>query len=309
MQETWLITGGAGFIGSAAAKKLVSENQKVIVYDNFSSSDGSLLKPIKNKIKIIKADITNAKKLQKACTGVDYILHHAALVSVPISLQEPDLTHEINIGGTLNVLEAALKNQVRRVIFASSSAVYGNGKKSPYNEFSPTDACSPYAASKLIGEEMCTMFYKAFGLETVVLRYFNVYGPDQNQNSPYSAVIAKFISAVKTSGTLNIDWDGKQSRDFVFIDDVVNANFLAIKKAKAGEVYNVSSGKSHTLLQLAKLIESICGKKMSKTFSPKREGDIRKSAADITKITSLGFKPGFTLEQGLRGMLNPVTKK
>ncbi len=294
------ITGGAGFIGSRLAEKLTEKGHKVIVYDNFSSGDIKNLSAIKNKIKIVKGDITDFKKLKQAMKGADYVYHHAALVSVAQSMQEPAQTHKINIEGANNVLEAARLNGVKRVLLASSSAVYGNGKDIPYKETSGTDCRSPYAASKLIGEELLKCYFKAYGLESVCVRYFNVFGPKQNPNSPYAAVIAKFMDLAKNGDAFFIDWDGRQSRDFVFIDDVADATILAMKKGKAGEVYNVASGRTYTLLNLAKEIENISGKKMKRVFKPKRAGDVKKSAADITKIKKLGYKAKVPLREGLK---------
>lgn len=297
------ITGGAGFIGSRLAEKLTQKGHKIIVYDNFSSGDVKNLSKIKNKIKIVKGDITDFKKLKQAMKGVDCVYHHAAMVSVAQSMEEPAKTHKINIEGTNNVLEAARLNGVKRVLLASSGVVYGNGKELPYKETALTDCRSPYAASKLIGEELLKSYFKAYGLETVCVRYFNVFGPKQNPNSPYAAVIAKFMDLAKRGNTFFIDWDGKQSRDFVFIDDVADATILVMEKGKAGEVYNVASGKTYTLLKLAKEIEAIAGKKMKRVFKPKRAGDVKISAADITKITQLGYKAKVSLKEGLKEIL------
>ncbi len=297
------ITGGAGFIGSRLAERLAEKGHKVIVYDNFSSGDVKNLSKIKNKIKIVKGDITDFKKLKQAMKGVNCVYHHAALVSVAQSMEEPAKTHKINIEGTNNVLEAARLNGVKRVLLASSGVVYGNGKELPYKETALTDCRSPYAASKLIGEELLKCYFKAYGLETVCVRYFNVFGPKQNPNSPYAAVIAKFMDLAKRGNTFFIDWDGKQSRDFVFIDDVADATILVMEKGKAGEVYNVASGKTYTLLKLAKEIEAIAGKKMKRVFKPKRAGDVKNSAADITKITQLGYKAKVSLKEGLKEIL------
>ena len=294
-----LITGGAGFIGSHIAHTLLKKGHKVIVFDNFSSGSLDNLKDIKSQIKIIKGDITDFKQLKAAFKGVDYVYHHAALVSVAESMAKPQDTQKINIEGTNNVLEAAKQTGVKRVLLASSSAVYGNGKQIPYKENGPTDCQSPYAASKLIGEELLKMYNKSYGLNTVMVRYFNVFGPGQNPNSPYAAVIAKFMQCAEQGKAFCIGWDGKQSRDFVFIEDVVAATILVMMKGKAGEVYNVASGKTHNLLQLASAIEQVKGVKLERTFRPKRAGDVKKSAADITKITKLGYKAKFNLKEGL----------
>ncbi len=297
--KTWIITGGAGFIGSHLAKELLRRGQKVIIFDNFSSSDGSLLKPIAKKIKIVNGDIRDFAAVIKAFKGADYVLHHAALVSVPQSVKDPQLTKEINTDGTFNVLFAARMAKVKRVVFASSSAVYGNKAKTPNKESAKPNPNSPYAATKLQGEALCKMFYHFYGLECVILRYFNVFGIGQNPNSPYAAVVSKFADCLKSGLPLTINGDGKQSRDFIFVEDVVQANLLAATKAKAGEVYNVAGGKACSLLQLAALMQKVIGAKTDIIFARQREGDIKKSLADITKIKKAGFKPQTPLKLGL----------
>lgn len=298
--KTWLITGGAGFIGSHLAKELLKRGQKVVIFDNFSSSDGSLLKSVEKKVKIINGDIRDFASVIKAFKGADYILHHAALVSVPQSVKNPKLTKEINTDGTFNVLFAAHMAKVKRVVFASSSAVYGNKAKIPNKETAKPNPNSPYAETKLQGEALCKMFYHFYGLECVILRYFNVFGPGQNPSSPYSAVIAKFSDCLKSGLPLTIHGDGKQSRDFIFVEDVVQANLLAADKAKAGEVYNVAGGKACSLLQLAALMKKAIGIKTDILFAPPREGDIKKSRADITKIKKAGFKQSVSVKEGLK---------
>lgn len=303
-KSTSLITGGAGFIGSHIAHILVKEGHKVIVFDDFSSGSVDNLKDIKKQINIVKGDITDFNQLKTAFKGVDYVYHHAALVSVAESMSNPQKTQKINIEGTNNVLEAARLNGIKKVLLASSSAVYGNGKDMPYKESGSSDCRSPYAASKLIGEELLKMYNKAYGLNSLIVRYFNVFGPGQNPNSPYAAVIAKFMQCAEQGKEFGIDWDGKQSRDFVFVNDVAAATVLVMNKGKAGEVYNVASGKTYTLLRLASLIEDLYGKKIKRVFKPKRAGDVKKSGADIGKIKKLGFRPKFTLEKGLKAMQN-----
>ncbi len=300
--KTWIITGGAGFIGSHLAKELLKRGQKVVIFDNFSSSDGSLLKPVQKQVKIINGDVRDFAAVIKAVKGADYVLHHAALVSVPQSVKEPQLTKEINTDGTFNVLFAARMAKVKRVVFASSSAVYGNNAKIPNKESAKPNPSSPYAQTKLQGEALCKMFYRFYGLECVILRYFNVFGTGQNPNSPYAAVIAKFADCLKAGLPLTIHGDGKQSRDFVFIDDVVKANLLAAIKIEAGEVYNVAGGKAYTLLQLAAIMHKVTGIKSDIIFTPQRNGDIKKSRADITKIKKAGFTPATDLRRGLEIM-------
>lgn len=297
------ITGGAGFIGSHLAETLVKKGHKVIVYDNFSTGNIKNLTAIKDKIEIIKGDIDNLKNLSQYMKGIDYVYHLAALACVARSMQEPTNTQKINISGTNNVLEAARINGVKKVLLASSSAVYGNGTDIPYKETAKTDCRSPYAASKLIGEELAKCYFKAYGLNTVCIRYFNVFGPRQNEAGVNIPVTARFIKAVREQANFEIDWDGKQSRDFIFIEDAINATLLVMQKGKAGEVYNAASGRTYSLLKLAAAIENLFGKKIERVFKPKRAGDIKKSAADISKISALGFKAEFTLEQGLKRMV------
>ena len=298
----WLITGGAGFIGSHLARTLALEGQQVTVLDNLSGGNLQNLVPLQDKIRFIQGDICDFSALLNALKGVDYVLHHAALISVAESMAKPQETERINITGTQNVLEAARQCQVKRVVFASSAAVYGTLPGFPYKETSPTDCQSPYAWSKQAGAELCQLYTKAYHLETVVLRYFNVFGPRQNPNSAYAAVIAKFMQLATENKPLGIDWDGKQSRDFVNVADVVQANLLVAQKGKPGEIYNVASGKTHTLLELADTIEKISGRKLARVSRPKRPGDVHESSADISKIRALGFVPQITLEMGLSEM-------
>ena len=271
---TWVITGGAGFIGSHLAKTLVAQGQRVRIFDNFSSGRKENLAPIANQVQIIEGDICDFNALLPALKGADFVLHHAALVSVPESVQKPLATWQINVQGTANVLEAARQNRIRRVVFACSSAIYGNGPDLPY-------------------------YTQVYGLETVSLVYFNVFGPHQNPNSPYAAVIAKFMQLAAEGKPLGIDWDGLQSRDFVHVRDVVQANLLAALKGAPGETYNVAGGKTYSLLDLADRLDKISGQKLPRVFRPKREGDVKLSSADISHIKTLGFVPQVTLEEGL----------
>jgi len=301
-QFHWVITGGAGFIGSHLARELVRLGQHVTVFDNYASSSRDSLAAIENKIQIIEGDIRDFPALLRAFQGADYVLHHAALVSVPESVEKPLETFQINVQGTANVLEAARQTGVKRVVFASSSAVYGNGTDLPYKETSPVDCQSPYAFSKQAGAELCQLYARAYGLETVALRYFNVFGTGQNPNSAYAAVIAKFMQLAAENKPLGIDWDGLQSRDFVHVSDVVQANLLAALKGVPGEIYNVARGETCSLLRLADIIESVSGRKLERVFRPKRAGDVKLSSADISKIRALGFVPQVSLEDGLRQM-------
>lgn len=304
----WLVTGGAGFIGSHLVRELVRQGQQVTVFDDFSASSPSSLYSVQEKIRLVKGDVRDAPALRAAFQNVDFVLHHAAFVSVPKSVEFPAETAEINVQGTANVLEASRQNGVRRVVFASSSAVYGNGKELPYKETAPADCQSPYALSKWDGERLCREYARS-GLETVVLRYFNVFGPGQNPHSAYAAVITKFMDFARAKEPLQIDWDGLQSRDFIHVTDVVQANLLAVLKGASGEVYNVACGEACSLLELAEAVERAAGRKLGRFFRPKRAGDVRFSAADISKIRALGFVPAVTLEDGLKDLWKSVCAK
>ena len=301
---TCLITGGAGFIGSHIARALINKGHTLLVFDNFSSGSMVNLAPVADKINIIKGDICNFNALLGAFEGVDYVFHQAALVSVPQSVQEPLQTWQINVQGTANVLEAARQQGVKRVMFACSSAIYGNGPDLPYKETAPKDCQSPYALSKLMGLELCQMYTRVYGLETVPLIYFNVFGNGQNPHSPYAAVIAKFMQLAAEGKPLGIDWDGCQSRDFVHVRDVVQANLLAALKGVPGEAYNVARGETCSLLELADLLDNISGQKLMRVFRPKRAGDVKLSSANITKIRALGYAPAVSLAEGLTEMWN-----
>ena len=305
----WLVTGGAGFIGSHIVKELIRQGQKVTVLDNLSSGKLDNLAPVKNKIALIQGDICDLALVQKACKGVDYVLHLAALISVAESMAKPQETAQINVQGTVNVLEAAKQCEVKRLVFSSSAAVYGTRPELPYKETTPTDCQSPYAWSKQVGAELCQLYTKAYGLETVSLRYFNVFGTGQNPNSAYAAVIAKFMQLAAENKPLDIDWDGLQSRDFVSVKDVVQASLLAVTKGVSGETYNVASGHTYTLLELVDTIEKVSGRKLKRVSRPKRPGDVHESSADISKIVSLGYKPSVTLEEGLTEMWAEKMKK
>lgn len=302
----WVVTGGAGFIGSHLVRELVRQNQRVTVFDNFSSSADASLSGLADKIRLIRGDVRDCAALPRALEGADFVLHHAALVSVPKSVENPEETSQINIQGTANVLEAARVCGVRRVVYASSSAVYGNGAEHPHQETDPVDCRSPYAVSKQAGSDLCRMYTQLYGLETVSLRYFNVYGAGQSAYSAYAAVVAKFMACARENKPFEIDGDGRQSRDFIHVSDVVQANLLAALKGGAGEIYNVASGKTCSVLALAEEVEHVSGRKLERIFRPKRAGDVRFSAADISKISALGFVPAVPLEDGLARLWESV---
>lgn len=305
--KKWVVTGGAGFIGSHIIKELVSRGQQVVAVDDFSTGSLSNLSSVQQKIKIVSADICDFSALLKAFQGADYVLHHAALVSVPRSVEEPQLTWQINVSGTLNVLEAARQAGVKRVVFASSCCVYGTSSK-PCKETSPKHPGSPYALSKQIGEELCRFYTQMYGLETVCLCYFNVYGAGQNPNGAYAAVIAQFLQRALNGEPVRIDGTGRQSRDFIAVEDVARANILTAKKGVPGETYNVACGKSYSLLALLRLIEQTTHQKLARTFAPSRAGDVRTSSADISKISRLGFTPRVTLKTGIARLWRSLKK-
>lgn len=311
---SYLITGGGGFIGSSIAEELVKRGEKVRILDNFSTGKrGNLSFANAGEIEIVEGNIRNFDTCRKAVKDVDYVLHHAALVSVPQSAKDPLLTTEINITGTLNMLLAARDAGVKRFIHASSCAVYGDrptdqmvidtsGNVSPIAETIKPNPLSPYAISKLTGEEYCKVFYKLYKLETIALRYFNVFGKRQDPQSEYAAVIPKFIKALLQDKQPVIYGDGKQSRDFIFIDDIVNANLKACTAPSraAGRVFNIACNKYTTITQLLDELKNVLEKNIDPTFMDAREGDIQHSMADISLAREiLGFEPEVKLQEGL----------
>ncbi|MDP2939747.1 MAG: SDR family oxidoreductase [Candidatus Omnitrophota bacterium] len=301
----YLVTGGAGFIGSHIVERLVKLGQDVRVLDNFSCGKEENLKGSINKIELIKADIRDADAVNRAVLGVDFVLHQAALRSVPKSLSNPSDYNAVNIDGTLNLLEAAGQAKVKRFVFASSCAIYGVNHKFPQEESDLPKLISPYALTKLTGEYYCRIFSKNYGLETVSLRYFNVFGPRQALDDEYSAVIPKFITCILNNQPPPIHGSGKQSRDFIYIDNVVEANILATKIANIeSQVINVANGKDYSILDLVALLNKIMGKSIKPIFTPPRPGDVLKALADISKAKKiLKYKPKVNFEQGLKRTL------
>jgi UDP-glucose 4-epimerase len=298
----FLITGGAGFIGSNIAEELVRRKQQVRILDNFTTGKVEHIEPFVNKIEVIKGDIREEKDLRKALKDVDCIFHQAALRSVPRSVDDPLSTNDVNITGTLKLLMVAREMGVKRVVYASSSSAYGDSKLIPQKESHAPSPISPYAVAKLSAEYYCRMYAKTFGLETVSLRYFNVFGPRQDPESKYSAVIPKFIEAALKNETIEIHGDGKQSRDFTYIDNVVQANILAaMTPGISGEVFNIACNESNSVLDIAKGIEKIMGQKVAIKHTPARAGDVRKTCADISKAKKLlKFKPKIGFDDGLK---------
>ncbi|MCD6100328.1 MAG: SDR family oxidoreductase [Candidatus Marinimicrobia bacterium] len=298
----YLITGGAGFIGSNIVEELLKRGEKVRVLDNFSTGKRENILPFLDRIELIEGDIRSYHIVREAVDGVDFVLHQAALPSVPRSIKDPITTNEVNVGGTLNILNAALDAGVKRVVYASSSSIYGNSEVLPKREDMTPNPMSPYAVSKLAGEKYCRVFSEIYGLETVCLRYFNVFGPRQDPNSQYSAVIPKFIAAMKKGERPTIYGDGKQSRDFTYVANVVVANLLVCQVNHGiGEIFNIACGERHSLINLINNLNEVLGVHVEPSFAEARKGDIRHSMADISKAQKmLGYSPFVNFEEGLR---------
>ncbi len=299
---TYLVTGGAGFIGSNIVRRLIDLGKKVRVIDNFSSGRRTNIEPLLDNLEFIEGDIRDFWTVAKAVEGVDYILHQAALPSVPRSIDNPLTSNEVNINGTLNILEAARFFGVKRLIYASSSSIYGDTEVMPKREDMAPSPLSPYAITKLAGERYCQIFYQLYGLETVALRYFNVFGPNQNPYSQYSAVIPKFITGLLIGKSPIIYGDGSQSRDFTFIENVVNANLLACERDSClGKVINIACGKEYTLNELVGKLQEIIGADVDIEYTAPKPGDVKRSLADISgarKYLDYEVQTGF--EEGLR---------
>jgi UDP-N-acetylglucosamine 4-epimerase len=302
----YLITGGAGFIGSSIAEHLIKEGHFVRVLDNFSSGKEENLAFARNlgkgQFELIEGDITNSEDCEFACHGMDFVLHQAALRSVPKSLEDPLSYNKVNIDGVLFMLKAASKQKIKRFVFASSSSVYGDTNKFPEKEDALPQLLSPYALSKLAGEYYCRIFSKYFGVETVCLRYFNVFGPKQALDDEYAVVVPKFIHSILHDEKPPIFGTGLQSRDFTYIKNVISANILsATTPGLTHEVFNVANGKDHSILDLVNTLNRIMGKNIEPNFLPVRQGDVFKTCADINKIRKLThYKPIVSFEDGLR---------
>ncbi|MES0446040.1 MAG: SDR family oxidoreductase [Desulfobacterales bacterium] len=303
---TYLVTGGCGFIGSHIAEALVEQEQTVIIYDDLSSGYERNIAGFRDKITFIEADIRDVRALTNAMQGVDYVFHEAALVSVFDSVERPVDNHDINITGTLNVLVAARECGVKRVVVASSAAVYGDDPALPKTEEMIPCPESPYALAKIVNEHYMRVFANLFGLEAVVLRYFNVYGPRQDPGSMYSGVIAKFSDDILAGRNPTVFGDGLQTRDFIFVRDVVEANLLAMNNRGLGkgEVFNIATGRRTSLLDLLNVLKDLVGKNVNPQIKDARRGDVRHSVADITRAQrELGFTPRYGLREGLGELL------
>lgn len=300
--STFLVTGGAGFIGANLIISLLELGHEVRVLDNFSTGSLDNLQPVLKEIHLHCGDLRNIDDVRRATAGVEVVFHQAAFASVPGSVACPLAAHEINCTGTLNVFWAAWRAGVRRVVYASSSSVYGNSEVLPKVE--SMNACpeSPYAATKLAGEIYGKIFNDLYGLETVGLRYFNVFGPRQNPESAYAAVIPRFINALLKGKQPEIYGDGKQSRDFTYVDDVVRANFAASQSVgAAGKVFNIAGGQRINLIDLLGMLKNITGSQVDAVYAESRPGDVKHSLASIDKAAGLlGYFPQTGIEEGLR---------
>jgi len=300
----YLITGVAGFIGSSLARAVLTQGDQVRGIDNFSTGKRDNITEILGTIDFREADLLDLEAMHEACRGVDYVFHEAAIPSVPKSVLDPLGSNRANVDGTVHVLIAARDAKVKRVVYAASSSAYGDTPTLPKQEGMPPNPISPYAVAKLASEYYMTSFYRCYGLETVCLRYFNIFGPRQDPNSPYSGVLAKFITQMLAGEQPTIFGDGEQSRDFTYIDNVVSANLLAAKAAPAkavGQVFNVATGTRVDLNQTFQLLKNIIGYQGEVKYGPERAGDVKHSLADLSRTANaLGYQPRVDFEEGLR---------
>jgi nucleoside-diphosphate-sugar epimerase len=302
--SVYLITGIGGFIGSSLARELLQRGERVRGVDNFSTGKRQNLAEILGQIDFREADMLDLEAMKSACAGVDYVLHQAAIPSVPKSVLDPIASNRANVDGTVNVLVAARDAKVKRMIYAASSSAYGDTPTLPKHERMAPDPISPYAVAKLASEHYMISFYRCYGLETVALRYFNVFGPRQDPSSPYSGVLAKFITQMLNGQQPTIFGDGEQSRDFTYIDNVVEANLLACKAPAsqvAGKVFNVATARRVTLNETFNALQKLTSYSGSPIYAAERGGDIKHSLADISSAEAhLGYKPKVSFEDGLR---------
>jgi len=298
---SFLVTGGAGFIGSALVHRLLELDHSVRVVDNFSTGFIRNLADCLNRIELVEGDLAELAVCKASVRGVEYVLHQAAIPSVQRSVEDPISSHRANVTATLNMLVAARDAHVKRFVFASSSSVYGNSETLPKVETMPENPLSPYALTKLAGEKYGALFHQVYGLPTVSLRYFNVFGPRQDPHSPYSAVISRFVEAALRGTRPIVYGDGKQSRDFTFVDDAVEANLLAcLADGVGGRVFNVGTGQRHTLQDLLCALSAIVGHELEPEYSNARVGDVCHSQAGIEKAQGfLGFEPRVSFQEGL----------
>lgn len=305
-----LVTGGAGFIGGHIVERLIDEDWQVRVLDDFSSGREENLESRLDQIELIRGDIRDREIVERAVDGIEVVFHEAAIASVPRSVAEPVRTNDINAVGTLQVLECARQAGVRRVVFAASSAAYGNAKALPKRETMTPEPLSPYALQKVLGEQYCQLYTALYGLETVALRYFNVFGPRQDPKSEYAAVIPRFICSALAEERPTIYGDGEQTRDFVFVGDVARANLLAADAERApGAVINVAAGRSTTLSELWEWIRDSVGCPLEPIHAEERAGDVRDSVADVALARELlNYEPVVDLREGIRQTVESFAK-
>jgi UDP-glucose 4-epimerase len=302
----YVVTGGAGFIGSSIVRRLLDEGaSKVVVIDNFLTGHERNLEEVRGRIDLQRADIRNYEEIAAPIRGASVVFHEAAIPSVPRSIADPIPSHEVNINGTFNVLRAAREGQAGRVVYAASSSAYGDTETLPKDEGMSPRPKSPYALQKLVGEQYCELFARVYGMETVALRYFNVYGPRQDPSSPYSGVLSLFMRAILERRAPTIFGDGEQSRDFTYVEDVAELNLKAARAANvAGRVFNGGNGGRVTLNEAWRLLQKFEGVEIPATYGPERVGDVRHSQADTTAAArDLGHQPRFTFEEGMRRTL------
>jgi nucleoside-diphosphate-sugar epimerase len=302
MADQYLITGGAGFIGSHIVQHLVAKGEKVRVVDNLCTGKRERLDGILPSVEFVEADLAEPLVCERVVDGVDYVLHQAAIPSVQRSIRDPLASNRANVTATLNLLESCRKHRVRRIVYAASSSAYGNTEVLPKREEMPANPLSPYALQKLVGERYCKLYHELFGLETVSLRYFNVFGPQQDPHSEYSAVIPKFIDRLLKGERLTVYGNGEQSRDFTYVDNVVDANLLALTATDApGKVFNIGCGDRLSLNQLIQKLAAIVGVSPEVDYLPARAGDVRDSLAAVDLAREiLRYQPNVTVDEGLR---------
>jgi UDP-glucose 4-epimerase len=296
-----LVTGGGGFIGSNLVRALLARGDDVRVLDNFATGNRGNLADVWEDIELVEGDLRSYERVHVATRGVELVFHQGALPSVPRSVQDPLTTSAVNVEGTLNVLLAARDEGIRRVVAASSSSVYGNSGTLPRLESSPPDPESPYGVAKLAAERYCVAFSRVYAIETVVLRYFNVFGPRQDPTSQYAAVVPRFITAIAAGESVPIDGDGEQSRDFTFVENVIDGNLLAADAPEAsGAVLNVATGQQTSINQLADALGELLGRTPAREYLPPRAGDVLHSWADVSEARRLiGYEPRVGLREGL----------
>ncbi len=302
MADLYLITGGAGFIGSSLAAEVLRQGGRVRILDNFSSGFRENVEALGHGVEVVEGDLRDLDVVRGAMEGVSFVSHQGALRSVERSVDDPLSSNDVNVGGTMHILVAAREAGVKRVVYASSSSVYGDSVELPKHEKLTPSPVSPYAVSKLAAEHYCRVFSKLYGVETVSLRYFNVFGPRQSPKSQYAAVVPLFIHAAMQGEPLEIHGDGKQSRDFTYIDNVVQANWRGFhSEGVAGEAFNVACGERHDLLEIAGLIGKFAGRELELRHTATRRGDVKHTEAAIDKIQSMmGYEPTVGFEEGMK---------